>query len=184
MMKNICRSVALLVLSLIGCWACDNDVLSEYSHYPAFFRYPNVNTTPELRAALNSPGEFCKITFPNPYYLFTNAHGHSTQVNRTSLDAYGKPIFISGFLVGTPAVPDNNGNFYQVAYDLVCPNCFYESSIQRALDFSGTDAMICSRCGRVYNLNNHGLVESQEGKPLEKYHMTYAQNQGILIIQN
>ena len=183
-MKKIFRGTVFLCFLLMGCWACDNDVLSEYSRNPAFFRYPNVNTTPELRAALNSPGEFCKITFPNPYYLFTNAHGHSTQVNRTSLEAYGKPVFISGFLVGTPAVPNSSSNFYQVAYDLVCPNCFYESSIQRALDFSGVDAMVCSRCGREYDLNNQGMVKNREGIPLEKYRMTYAQSQGVLIIQN
>ena len=169
---------------LLGGMSCTEDILSEFSHYPAFFRYPNVNTTPELRAALNSPGEFCKITFPPSYYQFTNAHGRSTQVNRTSLEAYGKPVFIAGFLVGTPSVPDASSNFYQVAYDLVCPNCFHESSIQRALDFEGINEMKCSRCGRIYELNNHGIVKNKQGKPLEHYHMTYAQPQGVLIIQN
>ena len=182
-MKILASKILALAWVLLACVACADDILSEFSHYPAFFRYPNVNTTPELRAALNSPGEYCKITFPPSYYRFTNAQGRSTQVNRTSLEAYGKPVFISGFLVGTPSIPDN-GNFYQVAYDLACPNCFRENSIQRALDFKGTDEMICSRCGRIYQLNNHGLVKNKEGIPLERYRMTYAQTQGILIIQN
>lgn len=165
--------------------ACSGDVQGEYTRHHAFFRYPNVNTTPELRTALGSPGMFCKITFPAAYYLFTDADGKFTQVNRTSLDAYGQPMFIAGFLVGTPSIPDFSGNFVPVAYDLACPNCFSESAIQRALDFTAPLEMKCGRCGREYDLNNSGVVtDGEKGRPLFRYRMSYAQAQGMLVIQN
>ena len=177
----------LLVLLLPFSFSCDDDLQNEFSRQRAFFRYPMVNNTPELRAALNSPGMFCKITFPPKYYLFSDAYGHATQMNRTALEAYGKPIFISGFVVGTPSIPDMGGNFFTVAYDLVCPTCYSESFISKTLDFNnklGTE-MKCNKCGRVYDLNNDGIIKSGgEGQRMFRYRMTYSFAQGMLVIQN
>ena len=189
MKKNLylflqCLLLAVLTSSFIS---CDDDLQNEFSRQPAFFRFPMVNTTPELRSALNNPGMYCKITFPPQLYLFSDAQGHSTPVNRTSLEAYGKPQFISGFLVGTPSVPDLSGNFFNVAYDLVCPACHTESFIDRTLDFNGDAVaeMVCGRCGRVYDLNNGGIVKKGgEGHRMFRYRMTYAKSQGMLVIHN
>ena len=165
--------------------ACTDDVQSEYSGHRAFFRYPMVQQTPELRTALNDPGMFCAITFPPNYYRFTDINGRFTQMNRTSLEAYGKPVFISGFLVGTPILPDMSGRVQPVAYDLVCPNCYVESFIERALSFKTTTEMQCGRCGRVYDLSNNGIVKSEGGgRPIFRYRMTYSATQGVLVISN
>ena len=177
----------LLVALLPSLTACEDDLQNEYSRQRAFFRFPMVNTTPELRSALSSPGMFCKITFPPKYNVFSDAFGHSTQVNRSYLDAYGKPIFIAGFIVGTPSVPDWGGNFFNVAYDLVCPSCYSNDFIDRSLDFNAAvpTEMKCGRCGRIYDLNNDGIVKSGgEGHRLFRYRMSYSQAQGMLVIQN
>ena len=185
-MKHIIdRCGALLLLLAVFLTSCEGDVQTEYTRNHAFFRYPMVNTTPELRTALNSPGMFCKISFPPNVYLFTDADGKSTQVNRTALEGYGKPMFIAGFLVGTSALPGPNGNFSPVAYDLVCPNCYQDSFIQRAVDFQTHTEVKCGRCGRVYDLNNNAIVKSEGGgRPLFRYRMSYAPAQGVLVIQN
>ena len=177
----------LLVVMIPALMACDDDLQNEFSRHPALFRFPMVNTTPQLRSALNDPGMFCKITFPPQQYLFTDAQGKSTPVNRTSLEAYGKPTFISGFIVGTPSLPDMSGNFLNVAYDLVCPRCYEASYIERALDFNGhvSTEMKCARCGSIYDLNNNGIVTNQKERyKLYRYHMVYNKVQGMLMIQN
>ena len=183
----IYRCVLCLAL-MSGLVSCDDDLQDEFSRYPALFRFPMVNTTPQLRSALNDPGMFCKITFPPQLYLFTDAQGKSTPVNRTSLEAYGKPTFISGFIVGTPALPDNmSGSFFNVAFDLVCPLCYESKFIERELDFNGTVAteMKCARCGSIYDLNNNGIIKNNEGNyKLYRYRMSYNKVQGSLMIHN
>lgn len=172
------------VALLLG--ACAGDADSLYARIRAFFRYSQVTTTPPLYGALGNPGHFCKITFGGGRYRFTDNDGRSFTYTPTALDQRMPPEAVAGFLVGTPAVPDFSGNSYNVAYDLVCPNCYLES-VDRALDFSAASrtALVCGRCHRVYSLDNGGVVSGgAEGRPLYRYRMTYQTVQGILLIQN
>lgn len=172
-----------LLLALLPA-SCAEEAESYYANLRAFFRFGSVITTPQLNSAVNNPGQFCTITFSGGYYLFTGPDGSFTRYAATAVDNYGRPEYVSGFIVGTPAVPDLNGNFALSAFDLVCPNC-YETYIQRPLSFSGTTAMHCNRCGRTYDLNNGGIVSSgTAGRPLFRYRVTYAATQGMLLIQN
>lgn len=173
-----------LLLALLPA-SCAEEAESYYASLRAFFRYGNVINTPQLLTAVTNPGQFCIITFSAGYYHFTGPDGGKpTDWPATAVDAYGKPEYVSGFIVGTPAVPDLNGNFALSAFDLVCPNC-YETYIQRPLSFSGTTAMYCNRCGRTYDLNNGGIVSSgTTGRPLFRYRVSYAASQGMLLIQN
>lgn len=170
-----------LLATLLFCCGCSDDVQSEYSHHRAFFRFPMVSTTPQLLTALNNPGMFCTITFPPQVYRFSDADGRSTDVQRTALEAYGKPIFIAGFLVGTPAL----GSGMPVAYDLVCPFCYENAYIQHSIRFKDDHLMECGRCGRQYDLNNNGIIsKGGNGSPLYKYHISYNPAQNLVMIQN
>ncbi len=172
------------LLTLLLC-ACADEAESYYANVRAFFRFGNVITTPQLLTAVSNPGQFCTITFAGGYYHFTGPDGSSTPYAATAVDNYGHPEYISGFIVGTPAVPDLSGNFTLSAFDLVCPNCYTENALQRALSFSGTTAMYCNRCRRTYDLNNGGIVSGGDGgRALFRYRVSYASGQGMLLIQN
>ncbi len=162
--------------------SCGEDANSLYAGMRAFFRFNAVTTTAPLYGALNNPGQFCKITFPAGAYRFENADGVSAVYTPTAVAQYGKPVYVAGFIVGTPAIPDFSGASV-VAYDLVCPNCYSDNALQRSLDFASATTMKCSRCNRTYDLNNAGNVSSSGGgRALYRYHVTYSATQGGVIV--
>ncbi len=183
--SDLLRAAAGL-LCTAGLVACADDAQNEYSSERAFFRYASVSTVPPLYQALNNPGVYCRITFDQSYYHFLNTSGVSADLPRTALDAYGTPRYIAGFIVGTPTVPDLNGNFYQVAYDLACPTCYDEDAIQRSLTLDGTaETATCSRCHRIYSLRNSGIIlEGGTGSILKRYRATYAPAANLFTIAN
>lgn len=181
-------AMTALATGAAGLVSCTDD-----ADYRAFFRYTHTVTTPPLNAALGNPGTFCTVEFPGRGYRFRQVGGSSQEYNYTpsAADNYGTPEFIAGFIVGTPAYPDMSGLTLPVAFDLVCPNCFEQTSIQRSLSTKSTTEMKCNRCGRVYDLNNGGIVSSSTeqnpgGRALFRYRMTYSESAGggTLIIQN
>lgn len=182
------RAVGLPVLLLAAALAaaCSDDVQDIYSSYPAFFRFSPVTAASQLYTAVSNPGQFCTVTFQNgQYYIFTDARGTSTSWSVTAQQQYGRPVFISGFIVGTPAVMDMSGRFPLTAYDLVCPHCYETSAITRPVSFDGETQMACPRCGNSYDLNNGGMpVSGPATRTLYRYHVAYSQGTQTLIIQN
>lgn len=175
----LCLSVA--AMGLAGCGETEDF----YARMPAFLRYTPVSAVPPLNSALNNPGMFCTATFTSTHYVFTGPDGQVATWPRTALDAYGKPVCISGFIIGTPAVPDMQGNLAPVAYELACPNCDMEASISRALALTGVAAAACGRCGRVYDLNNGGMVSTgTDGHSLYRYRIRYTQASDVVVVQN
>lgn len=171
---SLLTTALLMAAATLTHTACNSDASTRYTSLRAFFHFKPVSSIPVLQQALNNPGIYCKITFTPQYYLFENAQGTTGQANRTALDAYGKPVYVSGFVVGLSSVPAANGNFEPKAYDLVCPNCYLDAAIQRALAFLSTDSemLVCNRCHRHYNLRNEGIVVSgSQGQPLFQYHI-------------
>lgn len=178
---------ALLMLPfLLPLTGCTDDVSGMYSTERAYFHCPAVMTTTPLYQALTNPGIYCKITFDANYYYYENTAGQSLSSPRTQLSVYGSPQYIAGFIVGTPSVPDLSGNFYQVAYDLVCPTCYDQDAIQRSLTLSTTEeTATCSRCKRVYSLYNNGIItEGDAGSHLKRYRCTYAAVSNTFTIAN
>lgn len=165
--------------------ACSSDVENLYANIRAFFRFSPVTQVPCLHMALNNPGGFCTITFPNGKYRFEGNDGNSYgPYQPTAVDQYGRPESIAGFIVGMPAIPDLGGNHYNVAFDLACPNCYSNDAIQRSLTLSAT-TVFCRRCGRRYDLNNGGIVSAGDGgRSLYRYRITYEPATGLLLIQN
>ena len=186
-------AMTALATAAAGLVSCTDDADTLYAGYRAFFRYTHTVTTPPLNAALGNPGTFCTVEFPGRGYRFRQVGGSSQEYNYTpsAADNYGTPEFIAGFIIGTPAYPDMSGLTLPVAFDLVCPNCFEQTSIQRSLSTKSTTEMKCNRCGRVYDLNNGGIVSSSTeqnpgGRALFRYRLTYSKSAGggTLIIQN
>lgn len=129
MFKAFFSFLCALLLGLMS--ACTNDVVSVYAPHPAFLRYAPVPTAPPLLSALNSPGQWCSITYTHLQYTIA-APGHtSITTPRTALDAYGRPRSIAGFIVGTPSLPESTGQHEARAYDLVCPSCYRSAAISR-----------------------------------------------------
>ncbi len=173
----------LLLLGMSLFSACTDDTNLEYAQEPAFLRVQPVSTVQPLNAALNSPGVFCKVTFSTNFYHFENNHGQSAQINRTALDAYGKPKCLNGFVIGTPNVPDLSGVTAPVAFDLACPTCYAEALIQRSLEMNEQGEAHCSRCETTYDLNNLGFPKDGPGtNVMLRYHVRYGND--ALIVSN
>lgn len=180
------KKILCLWVVLWGCLGCADDVESVYSNYRAFFRYSYVSTTSSLYSALNSPGMFCSITFPpSGKYVFTLHNGVQDSYTPTAMDGYVRPEYIAGFIVGTPQIPDLNSQFFQVAYDLVCPSCYELTYIQRSLRLTEDGHAECTGCHRSYDLNNGGIiVQGEPGHKLIRYHIAYAPAQNVMVVQN
>ncbi len=181
--RNILRTI-VLAFALVS---CDATVESEYSRLRAFLRVTPVTAATPLFEAANNPGIFCKVTQDGAHYIFTRQNGTSTQMDITAVGAnYARmqSIYNEGFIVGTPSQTDiNTGQFYQVAFDIVCPNC-YENSIAKMLTLQGEEA-VCPRCGRTYSLANKGIViKGEKGRKLHRYRMAYVPTQDMFVINN
>lgn len=179
-MRLLCSGFCAMLLT-----ACSSDVENLYANIRAFFRFSPVTQVPCLHMALNNPGGFCTITFPNGKYRFEGNDGNSYgPLMPTAVDQYGRPESIAGFIVGTPSIPDLSGNHYNVAFDLACPNCYTNDAIQRSLSLGAT-TVSCSRCARSYDLNNGGIVcAGNGGRSLYRYRISYVPSTGLLLIQN
>lgn len=167
-MRMLFKHIAYLLFGLFLS-ACAEDIEDFYASWSVRFVFKEVNTTAPLRAALNNPGQFCQITFPSGKYLFKDHDGKEVLYTPTATSSYFKPYgFLSGFIVGSPAIPDFTGQSI-VAYDLACPNCHESSEITRPLHFTSISTLQCARCGCVYDLNNAGNEQRGKSRALYRY---------------
>lgn len=175
-----------LLLTTVALTGCTGDVDDYYSHEAAFLRFTPVTGVAPLYTALNSTGMFCTIRLGGSHFYFTGSDGNTQNYPMTAIvDSYGSPVCISGFVVGISSIPDINMQTSPAAYDLVCPTCYEESLIQRTLTFSDSEALKCTRCGRVYDLSNGGIIkEGDEGTSLYRYHIMYSSASNMLYIYN
>lgn len=167
-MRLLFKHIAYLLLGFFLA-SCVDDIEDLYAPWPVRFEFREVNTTAPLRAALNNPGQFCQITFFNGKYLFKDHDGNEVPYTPTATSSYYKPYgFLSGIIVGSPAIPDFTGQS-RVAYDLACPNCYDNSEKKRPLHFSSISTLQCARCGCVYDLNNAGNEQHGKSRALYRY---------------
>lgn len=178
------RVAVAVMTTALGFSGCADTVDDYYADLSASFRYNAVFTTAPLLSALSNPGQFCTIKYSNNRYVFADASGNTAYANTTAVTAYGKPVYVCGFIVGQPAVPDLTGTTV-CAYDLACPNCYEQYYINKELAFASSTTMRCPRCSRVYDLNNSGNVQSDGGgRALFRYHVTYSSATGAVYIYN
>ena len=173
------------ILILLGLQGCGEQVENRYSGMRAYFACKNTNTKPQLHAALGNMGQFATIRLDRSFFIYTDASGASTQENKTSLSNYASFYMgLSGFIVGLPNIPELGlDNSAVVSFDLACPNCYRDFSTTRALQLQEAGYARCSRCNRIYDLNNQGIIRNDEiGLSLYRYRVTYANN--TLIIKN
>lgn len=162
------KHIAYLLLGFFLA-SCADDIEDLYAPWSVRFVFNQVNTTAPLLSALNNPGQFCQITFPNGKYLFKDHDGKEVLYTPTATSSYLKPDgFLSGIIVGSPAIPDFTGQT-TVAYELACPNCYDNSEITRPLHFSSISTLQCARCGCVYDLNNAGNEQHGKSRALYRY---------------
>ncbi len=174
----------ILILAALSCLAaCNDDVQGTYSDYPAYFVYGNVNTVPQLNAALNSPGIYVTIRLDRNRFLFTDEGGHTTPVNAAAGNSSVR-MGIAGFIVGLPSIPELGGTTsLPVCYDLACPNCYSAYNIARTLQLKEGGHAGCASCGRIYDLNSQGIIASGDnGISLFRYRITYSGN--TMVVNN
>lgn len=178
------RWLCLIITSAVLCVSCDDDVQSEFSKDRASFVCRNVSTIAPLNNALNSFGIFCMIWSDTQYYHFASTTA-SAQVNKTQTSLYNSYICYAGFIVGKAGITTQGSNTYALlCFDRVCPNCYQENGIVKPLVFAETTSLVkCNSCGRVYDLNNRGIIQSgDKGKKLKRYGISYGSD--VMVIQN
>lgn len=178
----------IVISALLLFVACSDDVSDEYAHERAFLKFAPVTGVVPLNNAVNSMGQFCAITKGTNTFQFRGSEGTTATYPYTDeIRSYGQPECVSGFVIGKSLQPDMNLQYPVLAYDLVCPNCYAESLITRALTLKGEE-LICGRCQRVYDLTNRGIIKSgRAGKSLLRYRTcTYKPNLqgGLLVVMN
>ena len=167
------RVVALLGSVLV--LSCSQSDM-RFSSLPARLMVTNTNTIPQLNASLGNPGEFCTIEQRGQSFRFTNLSGF-TEVNRTVMASYQSTYLgLSGFIVGTPAIPEPGEVTQQVVcYDLACPNCYDDFAITKSLRLHVGSLAYCASCQRSYDLSTQGIVaKGDAGKALIRYRVAYS----------
>lgn len=176
------RRILTILISCAGCFfaSCTGDAVisNKFCSLPAYFSYTPVNAVSQLYTACNSMGEWSTITAVNNQYIFANTLG-STPVNKVKLSNYsGFLMGLSGFIVGLPNVPEVGSTVpVLTCYDLACSNCWHNESVTRKLTVQVNGKASCSKCKRIYDLNNIGqIVEGQAGINLYRYRVYYGNN--------
>lgn len=182
----------LLALALCCATAC-SDSEYEYSSHQAYLLFDNathLDTTLSSALVQLSPGIFCRIyTKGDNYFYFESNQGLSSKSAMTAVDLQRTLVLgvynSSGIIVGYGTL-DSPATLY--CYDNQCSNCYEQLSLPRyALTMDETGIASCSKCGRTYNLNNGGIIESggEEGDiKLFRYRVTYTESTRVLWVNN
>lgn len=181
--------LSLFCVTLVGC-----NAEYEYSRYPCYFVFDNgTHQDAALSSALNnlSPGTFCYIyqsTKAGAVYVnFSTNQGLSSSQLKNAIDQkYTYTLGVNnGIIVGFGNL-DNPAQLY--AYDHQCPNCANSGSAyspKYPLSMSTDGKATCSKCKRVYDMNNGGIIVNGEGgDKLWRYHVTCTGPLGVLIVNN
>lgn len=152
-------------------------ISSKYSNLVARFSFSPVTSAPPLLAACTSPGEWTTIRSVNQQFIFENP-ATSLSVNKTALTAYQSYICLSGFIVGTPTIPEMGDDVATLsAYDLACSNCYHDRNVTKRLTLQQAGRAHCTSCLRTYDLNNIGQVcQGEPGINLYRYRVYYGNN--------
>lgn len=183
MLKRLCLSALCIILLC----SCMGDIENEFCSLRAFCRITPVTGAAPLHEALNNPGLFCTLTAKGSLYTFTRQNGTSVPLDMGAMGQSYLPLQTInnlGLILGTPSVPDvRTTQFYTVAFDIVCPNC-YDNAITKQL-YLQDETAVCNRCKRHYDLRNNGIViEGGKGRKLFRYRMTYTPAQDVVVISN
>lgn len=178
---------------MLGCLlavAC-SETEYEYSHHRAFFIFDNsIHLDQCLATAMNpmSPGIFCRISIKSAGRVnFDNNQGQSSQVTLSALEQQSHKMLgvynESGLIVGF-ATLSQPVTF--CAFDAQCPNCYEETMMPRyMLTMDTTGKVSCKNCGRIYDMNNNGIISSGgNGKKLIRYRATTNGPFGLIRIDN
>ena len=173
-MKNSSWWLLAVFLLLTAC----EDAEDIYSRRSVSFSFAPSTKVPMLHSALNSLGEFVTIRVGvSGAELLFSAYGRDDfPCAMTEIDRRTTRIGLSGFIVGTPTMPELGQSMSRpVCYELTCINCYMSDHITRDVKLEAMGRAACPRCGRVYDLNNYGIIVSDTtGVKLDRYHISYS----------
>ena len=170
---RLARLTALLTACLL-LTACSNDEQQYSTKAKAYFYFSPTTAATPLHSALRNAGMWCTVERKSGRtYTFVSNDGRNTATATSTPQngSYDQPFeCIAGMVIGTPSVPNLNGQWKPVAYDRACPVC-YDSEAQKVhtLRFgkAGSEEATCPFCHTTYDLTNRGI--SPEGKRLMEY---------------
>lgn len=165
MKKLFIIALAALIVSCTG----DEEVQSKYANYTARFSYSPVAACPSLQRACTGLGEFCMVDRPidqQQRIRVRDNHGSEPDyINPTALQSYSSIVLGLGgsLIVGLPSLAElGSEQSVVICYDGVCPNCYTSDHVTKQLVLDEGFAE-CKKCGRTYDLNNQGIVTSEQG---------------------
>lgn len=171
--------------------ACTGDeVQSKYASYTAHFSFSPVAACPSLQRACTGLGEFCMVDRPidqQQRIRVRDNHGSEPDyINPTAMQGYTSVVLGLGgaLIIGLPSIAELGRDVPEViCYDGVCPNCYTTDHITKQLVLNEGFAK-CNKCERTYDLNNQGIVTSEQGgHTLYRYAVGY-NGTGVYVSNN
>lgn len=169
-MKHTLRLLVLLFIVV----SCDRSYEVFSNKYPVSFSC-YINTTPFNK--MQSPGHFL-IVRPTPLrdgYKVKEPDGAEQTIPYTEVQSRIFNFGLAGLIIGKPYFGDDE--YY--AYDLGCPHCDRASS---TLSVSFDGFATCKKCSNTYDLNNSGVPQKGDSRPLYRYRATL--NGAMLMVHN
>ncbi|MBO4907214.1 MAG: hypothetical protein J5486_09355 [Bacteroidaceae bacterium] len=163
----------LLFFLFLSCEQEDNT----YSRRHVSWGFSPSTSVTILHNALNSPGEYVTVRkdVSGTKFLF---HSLKSDLSwpMTELDRRTTIMGLSGFIIGLPTMPELGYTVsHPVCYELTCINCYNNDSYARDVTLQAGGQAKCDRCGRVYDLNNQGIIISDHsGLKLDRYRISYS----------
>lgn len=189
MRRSLLHTAAALLLPLMllpALLSCSDDEGSSlYSSQPAFLKFSPVTAVAPLYTALHSTGCYCTVRVSTSTFQFAGSDGTSASYPLTAvIQNYGTPVCVAGFIVGTPSVPDMDGQTGPLCYELSCPNCDGGGLVARAVTLGADETATCARCRRTYLLSSGygNIIKGENGERLRRYRMSYTAD--LLLVMN
>lgn len=164
-------SFLLFILSIVSCTRTYN-IFSD--KYPVSFSC-DISLSPFN--STNTLGYFLSIYSKSTKdgYKVKAPNGNVQEFPYTEIQNRVFSFGLAGIIIGRPYFGE--GEIY--AYDLGCPQCDRSSA---KLNINMEGIATCSRCDNRYDLNNNGIAQSGDSRPLYRYQTTL--NNKILLIHN
>ena len=181
------KLLPLLLLLLSAC-EVDNQFSSTYCNF--MFQASRFPTSALTNAIASSGGNFCivKAVWEGVWHLKLTPNQGS--FDPSDLDLAMTTVIDNERINNNPMGRKRGliiGRTYSgvlCAYDLLCPNCDFNSELKWA---DAPQELRCNKCKRVYSIySEYSIVKTgEEGHTLEQYkRVSYNPERGILSVQN
>ena len=168
------KRFVFILITLLTLQACTRSYHVFSTKYPVSFSC-EVSQSPFN--SINTWGYFLSVrpTATKDGYRVKLPNGSEQEYPYTEVQNRVFQFGLAGIIIGRPYFGD--GEVY--AYDLGCPQCDKPSA---RLSISADGIATCTKCKNQYDLNNSGVAQTSDSRPLYRYRTTL--NGNFLMIHN